>query len=45
MSDREQAHAELRRRGYTDDIHATETCLVTLFFWLTGFLALLTTVA
>ena len=31
------AHDELRRRGQTDDVHATsDACLMTLFFWLLG---------
>lgn len=37
MSNKEEAHAELRRRGCTDDVHATnDACLVIVFFYLLG---------
>lgn len=45
MSRKEEAHAELRRRGYTDDVHATapDTCLVIVFFWLLGLVTVVST--
>jgi len=45
MSDkRTEAHEELRRRGYTDDV-AVEPCLVTALFWLLGLASLLAALA